>query len=121
MRRLRRPPACNRRIQAPSRPNRSAGVVNELTWNTFRDHAILEYEVPKYDGDLGQPNVFVPLAQDVCLRKAELLLEHFGSQRDRHWFTTDLFLSLLRFRGVECASSTGYAEAYHGRKVVITA
>ena len=56
-------------------------VVNELTWNTFRDHAILEYEVPKYDGDLGQPNVFVPLAQDVCLRKAELLLEHFGSQR----------------------------------------
>ena len=96
-------------------------VVNELTWNTFRDHAILEYEVPKYDGDLGQPNVFVPLGESVCKRKVDLLLEHFGSQRDRHWFTEDLFLSLLRLRGIECASPTRYAEAYYGRKVVITA
>ena len=96
-------------------------VVNELTWNTFRDHAILEYEVPKYDGDLGQPNVFVPLGESGCKRKVDLLLEHFGSQRDRHWFTEDLFLSLLRLRGTECASPTRYAEAYYGRKIVITA
>ncbi len=77
--------------------------------------------MPKYDGDLGQPNVFVPLDEVVCRRKAQLLLEQFGSQRDRPWFSEDLFLSLMRLRGVECASPTGYAEAYHGRKVVLSA
>ncbi|MFQ5426238.1 MAG: PIG-L deacetylase family protein [Gaiellales bacterium] len=94
-------------------------LVNELTWNTFRDHAILEYEVPKYDGDLGQPNVFVPLSKEVCTRKTQLLMEHFPSQRDRHWFSEDLFHALLRIRGVECAAPTGLAEAFYGRKVVV--
>ena len=92
-------------------------VVCELAWNTFRDHLVLEYEIPKYDGDLGSPNVFVPLAEEHVRRKAQLLIEHFGSQRDKHWFTEDLFLSLARIRGVECRSPTGYAEGFHGRKV----
>ena len=92
-------------------------VVCELAWNTFRDHAILEYEIPKYDGDLGSPNVFVPIEERHARRKAELLVEHFGSQRDKHWFTEDLFLSLLRLRGMEARSPTGYAEAFIARKV----
>ena len=74
-------------------------LVSELTWNTFRDHLILEYEVPKYDGDLGSPNVFVPLSEEVVARKVELLLEHFPSQRAKHWFTEDLFRALMRLRG----------------------
>ena len=92
-------------------------VVCELAWNTFRDHTILEYEIPKYDGDLGSPNVFVPIEERHARRKAELLVEHFGSQRDKHWFTEDLFLSLLRLRGMEARSPTGYAEAFTARKV----
>jgi LmbE family N-acetylglucosaminyl deacetylase len=94
-------------------------LVSELTRNTFRDHLILEYEVPKYDGDLGSPNVFVPLTEEVVARKAELLLEHFASQRAKHWFTEDLFRALVRLRGVECASPTSFAEAFHCRKLVL--
>jgi LmbE family N-acetylglucosaminyl deacetylase len=94
-------------------------VACELAWNTFRDHAILEYEIPKYDGDLGSPNVFVPLEERHVRRKAELLVEHFGSQRDKHWFTDDLFVSLMRLRGMEARSPTGYAEAFTGRKLVL--
>lgn len=91
----------------------------ELTWNTFRDHLILEYEVPKYDGDMGSPNVFVPLEADVCRQKVDHLLEHFASQRDRRWFREDLFSGLLRLRGMECQSPTSYAEAFYCRKAVL--
>ena len=91
----------------------------ELTWNTFRDHLILEYEVPKYDGDMGSPNVFVPLDGDVCRQKVDHLLEHFASQRDRRWFREDLFSGLLRLRGMECQSPTSYAEAFYCRKAVL--
>jgi LmbE family N-acetylglucosaminyl deacetylase len=94
-------------------------LVAELTRNTFRDHLILEYEVPKYDGDLGSPNVFMPLSEEVVARKVELLLEHFPSQRGKHWFTDDLFRGLARLRGAECASETSFAEAFYCRKLVL--
>jgi LmbE family N-acetylglucosaminyl deacetylase len=94
-------------------------VVSDLTWNTFRDHWILEYEVPKYDGDLGSPNFFVPVDGRTARRKARLLLSAFPSQRDKHWFTEDVFLGLMRLRGVECASPTGYAEGFYARKTVL--
>jgi LmbE family N-acetylglucosaminyl deacetylase len=92
-------------------------LVNELTWNTWRDHAILEYEIPKYDGDLGAPNVFVPLSAEVCERKLALLMRCFSSQRSKHWFSEETFRSLLRLRGLECRAPSGYAEAFHGRKL----
>ncbi len=91
----------------------------ELTWNTFRDHLVLEYEIPKYDGDLGVPNVFVPLDAETCRRKVELLMRHFGSQRSKRWFTEDVFLGLLRLRGMESGSASPYAEAFYGRKLVL--
>jgi LmbE family N-acetylglucosaminyl deacetylase len=91
----------------------------ELTWNTFRDHLILEYEVPKYDGDMGSPNLFVPLDGDVCRQKVDHLLDHFASQRDKRWFREDLFSGLLRLRGMECQSPTSYAEAFYCRKAVL--
>jgi LmbE family N-acetylglucosaminyl deacetylase len=92
-------------------------LVSELTWNTFRRHLILEYEIPKYDGDLGSPNVFVPIDPKVARRKAELIGEHFGSQSSKHWFDDELLLSLLRIRGVEASPPTRYAEAFYGRKL----
>lgn len=92
-------------------------VTCELTWNTFRDHLILEYEIPKYDGDLGAPNVFVPLTRDVLEQKTRIVLESFPSQRSRTWFTRDTFEALARLRGVECNAPEGYAEAFYGRKV----
>jgi LmbE family N-acetylglucosaminyl deacetylase len=94
-------------------------LVSELTWNTFRDHLVLEYEVPKYDGDLRSPNVFIPVTPELCRRKAALLTRHFVTQRARHWFDGELFLGLLRIRGAECRSPTGYAEGFYGRKVVL--
>lgn len=94
-------------------------LIGELTWNTFRDHMILEYEIPKYDGDFGVPNVFVPLDEAHCRRKIDLLLAHFGSQRDRRWFSEELFRSVLRLRGMEANAPGGYAEAFYGRKVVL--
>ena len=94
-------------------------TVSDLTWNTFRDHLILEYEVPKYDGDLGAPNVFVRLSEDLCRRKADYLCRFFQTQGNKHWFTKDTFLSLMRLRGIECASSTKYAEAFYCRKLVL--
>ena len=94
-------------------------VASELTWNTFRDHLILEYEIPKFDGDLGTPNVFVPLDEATCRRKVETLLEHFGSQRGKHWFTADLFYSLMRLRGMESHAPSRYAEAFYCRKSVL--
>jgi LmbE family N-acetylglucosaminyl deacetylase len=94
-------------------------VASELTWNTFRNHLILEYEVPKYDGDFGSPNVFFHLSEAITNRKVENLLAYFSTQRDRRWFTEDLFLSTLRIRGMESNSPTRYAEAFYGRKVVL--
>jgi LmbE family N-acetylglucosaminyl deacetylase len=94
-------------------------AVNELAWNTFRDHVILEFEIPKYDGDLVTPNVYVELDEAVIDEKARLLEEVFGTQRDRHWFTRETFLGLARVRGVECRSSGGYAEGFVGRKLVV--
>lgn len=92
-------------------------VVSELAWNTFRDHLVVEYEIPKYDGDLGAPSLFVPLEERHVERKADILLEHFETQRNRHWFTRDVFVSLARIRGLECRSPTGYAEGFYSRKL----
>ena len=94
-------------------------LVAELTWNTFRDHLILEYEIPKYDGDLGQPNLFVPLASDVCDKKVGCIMDSFESQRSKPWFRQDTFLSLMRLRGMECNAPSGYAEAFYCRKMVL--
>jgi LmbE family N-acetylglucosaminyl deacetylase len=93
-------------------------LISELTWNTFRNHLILEYEIPKYDGDLGPPNFFVQLDESICQWKAEHLLSHFETQSGRHWFTKDTFLALLRLRGIESKSPGGYAEAFYCRKVI---
>jgi LmbE family N-acetylglucosaminyl deacetylase len=87
----------------------------ELTWNTFRDHLILEFEIPKYDGDLGTPNVFVPLAEEVVTEKLRLVREGFPSQNGKHWFDDELLRSVMRLRGMECAAR--YAEAFTGRKL----
>jgi LmbE family N-acetylglucosaminyl deacetylase len=94
-------------------------LIAELTWQTFRSHLILEYEIPKYDGDLGAPNVFVPLDESVCRRKIQTLLASFASQRGRHWFDEETFLALLRLRGMECRAPDRYAEAFYGRKLVL--
>lgn len=91
----------------------------EVTWNTFRDHLILEYEIPKYDGDMGVPNLFVPLDASLCSRKVSHLFEHFHSQVPKPWFKQDLFSGLLRLRGMECQSPTSYAEAFYCRKAVL--
>jgi LmbE family N-acetylglucosaminyl deacetylase len=94
-------------------------LVAELTWNTWRDHLILEYEIPKYEGDLGRPTTYVPFSREVADRKVSLLLEVFRSQRSRHWFDAEVFRGLMRIRGLECASASGYAEAFHAPKTVI--
>ncbi len=94
-------------------------LICELTWNTFRDHLILEYEIPKYDGDLGSPNFFVHLSEDVCRRKARHIVDQFATQRGQHWFTEDVFLATLRLRGVESNSPSGYAEAFYCRKATV--
>ncbi|MBV8227386.1 MAG: PIG-L family deacetylase [Verrucomicrobia bacterium] len=96
-------------------------VLSELAWNTFRNHLILEYEILKYDGDLGRPNVFVPVSERLCARKIELLLKHFKTQSTKHWFTSDTFEAMHRIRGVESASATGRAEAFYCRKLLLTA
>jgi LmbE family N-acetylglucosaminyl deacetylase len=93
-------------------------LISELTWNTFRHHLIWEYEIPKYDGDLGSPNFFVHLSESICQTKIAYLLKHFGTQRSRTWFTEDTFLSILRLRGVESNSPQRYAEGFYCRKLV---
>jgi LmbE family N-acetylglucosaminyl deacetylase len=92
-------------------------LVCELTWNTWRDHLILEYEIPKYDGDLGTPNVFVPISEEVARQKVRLVLDAFESQAAKHWFDEQLFLGLMRVRGMEGRSPSGYAEAFTCRKL----
>ncbi len=94
-------------------------MICELTWNTFRNHLILEYEIPKYDADLGSPSFFVPLSEQICRRKVEVLMRYFGTQRNIQWFSEDLFIGLMRLRGVEAASPTSYAEAFHCRKMIL--
>ena len=94
-------------------------VLSDLAWNTFRNHLILEYEIPKYDGDLGSPNLFVSLDEKVCRAKADSLGKFFRTQANKHWFTDDLFFSLMRLRGMECASTTKYAEAFYCRKLAV--
>jgi LmbE family N-acetylglucosaminyl deacetylase len=94
-------------------------LLAELTWNTFRDHLILEYEIPKYDGDLGQPGVFVPLDLATSKKKVDYLLEAFQSQRGKRWFQPETFFSLMRLRGMECNSLSGYAEAFYCRKLIL--
>jgi LmbE family N-acetylglucosaminyl deacetylase len=94
-------------------------VVAELTWNTFRSHTILEYEIPKYEGDLGLPNLYVPLPRAAVDEKVEMLMKCFPSQRERAWFTEDLFRAHLRLRGIECNAASGFAEALYARKLVI--
>ena len=91
----------------------------ELTWNTFRDHMILEYEIPKYDGDLGSPNLFVHLDEETAEQKIAHLLEQFPSQATRPWFTPEVFRALLRVRGMESNSPSGLAEAFYVRKLVL--
>jgi len=94
-------------------------LVAELTWNTFRDHLILEYEIPKYDGDLGAPNVFVQLDEEVARRKLEALQRCFPSQAGKPWFTDDVFRGLLALRGMESRAPSGFAEAFYGRKLAV--
>ena len=90
-----------------------------MTWNTFRNHAICEYEIPKYDGDLGQPNLFVPLADESFREKVRFLMSAFQSQRSKRWFEEETFLALMRLRGMECNADSGYAEAFYTRKLVL--
>jgi LmbE family N-acetylglucosaminyl deacetylase len=93
--------------------------IAELTWNTFRDHLILEYEIPKYDGDLGQPNLFVHLNAEASKKKVSYLMKAFQSQHGKHWFQEDTFFSLMRLRGMECNAPSGHAEAFYCRKALV--
>jgi LmbE family N-acetylglucosaminyl deacetylase len=90
-----------------------------LTWNSFRDHCILEYEIPKWDGDIGQPNLYVPVSASMLQRKIDLLMKHFASQRSNHWFDAETFLALARLRGMECRAQERYAEAFFVRKLAL--
>ena len=92
-------------------------TIAELAWNTWRNHLIAEYEIPKYEGDLGQPNVFVALAPDIAARKVELIMKHFGTQHDKYWFRPETFAGLMAVRGVEAGAAA--AEAFHVRKLVL--
>jgi len=93
--------------------------ISRLTWNTFRDHTILEYEIAKWDGDAGQPNVYLPASRTVMERKTRLLQQHFGSQRAKDWFDNEVFMGLARLRGMECRAPEGFAEAFHARKLMM--
>jgi LmbE family N-acetylglucosaminyl deacetylase len=94
-------------------------VISDLTWNTFRDHLILEYEIPKYDGDMGQPSVFVPLESEVCEKKVHLIMNAFRTQHGKRWFQPETFLAVMRLRGMECNAPSGYAEGFYGRKLIL--
>lgn len=95
-------------------------LVSRLTWNTFRQHSILEYEIPKWDGDFGQPNAYAAASARTVERKIELLNKHFGSQRSKHWFDAEVFRGLARIRGMECRAPEFYAEAFFVRKFIIS-
>lgn len=92
-------------------------VISDLAWNTFRNHMVLEYEIPKYDGDLGRPNLYIPLSRQTVDDKIKVLVEEFATQCSRHWFGEETFRGMMRLRGVEAA--TAYAEAFHARKICV--
>lgn len=92
----------------------------DLTWNTWRDHLILEYEVPKYEGDLQHPNLYIPLDAGTADRKVDILAQCFGSQQHKHWFDVETFRGLMRLRGLECRAPERYAEAFHASKVLVS-
>jgi LmbE family N-acetylglucosaminyl deacetylase len=93
-------------------------LVAELTWCAFRNHLVLEYEIPKYDGDMGQPNLYVPLDEAQCRRKIDAIMQGFPTQHSKPWFSEDTYWAMLRLRGVECHSPTNFAEAFFARKIV---
>jgi LmbE family N-acetylglucosaminyl deacetylase len=94
-------------------------VISELTWNTYRRHAVLEYEVPKWDGDMGRPNIYVPLSEAHARAKVQILMECFGTQSGKHWFDEETFNGLMRLRALECNAASKRAEAFYGRKVTL--
>lgn len=94
-------------------------LISELTWNTFRNHLILEYEIPKYDGDFGSPNFFIQFDETISLNKIGKIMKYFKSQSDKAWFTRDTFLSILRLRGVESNAPEKYAEGFYCRKIIL--
>ena len=94
-------------------------MISELTWNTFRRHLIFEYEIPKYDGDLGAPNLFVHLDEPICFQKIRTIVACFGTQAQKQWFSEDTFLSIMRLRGIESNAPHKYAEAFYCRKLVV--
>ena len=94
-------------------------LISELTWNTFRNHLILEYEIPKYDGDLGSPNAFSHLTTRLCQRKTDGILSSFASQQSKQWFSVDTFMAIMRLRGIESNAPDGYAEAFYCRKLIL--
>lgn len=95
-------------------------LVAELTWNTFRDHSILEYEIAKYEGDLGKPNVYVPISEPNANRKLQGLMRLYPSQHEKPWYSTETFRALMSLRTIECRSSSGFAEAFYGRKITLS-
>lgn len=94
-------------------------LISEIAWQTWRDQLILEYEIPKYEGDLGQPNVYIPLASEHASNKLQHLMTYFSSQRSKSWFRETVFSGLMSMRGMECRSASGLAEAFHSRKMVL--
>ena len=94
-------------------------LLSEFTWNTFRQHLILEYEIPKFDGDLGIPNFFIRLTEEQATRKTQIIIDSFKSQASKHWFDKETFHGLMRIRGMESATMTKYAEAFYARKMVV--
>jgi LmbE family N-acetylglucosaminyl deacetylase len=95
-------------------------VVSDLTWNTFRSQLILEYEIPKWDGDVGRPNLYMPVSKAAARRKTRALLSVFGTQRSKDWFSEETFLGLMRLRGMECRAADGLAEAFCARKITLS-
>lgn len=95
-------------------------LVGEVTWQTWRNQLILEYEIPKFEGDLGRPNAFVPLAQSVAHRKIRHLMTHFGTQRSKTWFRPSTFESMLQIRGIESRAESGFSEGFHARKLSLS-
>lgn len=93
-------------------------LISDLTWHTYRNHSILEYEIPKYDGDLGSPNFFVQLNETICQKKIKNILTYYKSQTGKEWFTKDTFLSILRIRGIESNAPSKYAEGFYCRKLI---
>jgi LmbE family N-acetylglucosaminyl deacetylase len=94
-------------------------LISELTWNTFRNHLILEYEIIKYDGDIGVPNLFVHLDDVICRKKVNIIMDSFKTQGKKDWFTTDVFFSILRIRGIESKAPKKYAEGFYCRKLIL--